>query len=465
MAVQSSILSRTALALGATEPALRLLLSILIAYPLAFVHRYFLYGKKPMQQHIFFCVSGLLIGYFNYGNDILHALITVGSTYVILVICGGTLASVCLVFGFTMGYLLMGYYYTGTETYDIKWSMPQCVLTLRLIGLAYDLYDGQKPTEELSAEQKKMSLKSFPSFLEVAGHTFFPSSFLVGPQFPMQRYLNFVHGRHTVGGALPDSISHGLQRFGAGCFYLALFQLGTSFYPDNYLISESFDESTLVYKCFVLAVWGKVTLYKYISCWLISEGGCIITGITYSGNVPPDPNTEPKWDGCANVILSVFEGASRFGHFIASFNTNTNHWVAYYVYKRLKFLGNRFISQAVALLFLAIWHGFHSGYYVCFLLEFIVMVMEKDLEPKLINNRTVKKFLEDPKIVPFVWVILKLYTLVFMGYCLVPFALLSFAKWWQVYKSVYFIGHLFFGLWPLYGRFVKRFLSSIDVRD
>jgi lysophospholipid acyltransferase 5 len=40
--------------------------------------------------------------------------------------------------------LISGYYMTGTETYDIKWSMPQCVLTLRLIGLAFDLFDGKK---------------------------------------------------------------------------------------------------------------------------------------------------------------------------------------------------------------------------------------------------------------------------------------------------------------------------------
>jgi lysophospholipid acyltransferase 5 len=39
---------------------------------------------------------------------------------------------------------MAGYYMTGTETYDIKWSMPQCVLTLRLIGLAFDLFDGKK---------------------------------------------------------------------------------------------------------------------------------------------------------------------------------------------------------------------------------------------------------------------------------------------------------------------------------
>ena len=50
-----------------------------------------------------------------------------------------------------------------------------------------------------------------------------------------------------------------------------------------------------------------------------------------------------------------------------------------YVYKRLKFLGNRSLSQAFALVFLAAWHGLHFGYYVCFFNEFIVMTFEKDV--------------------------------------------------------------------------------------
>lgn len=44
-----------------------------------------------------------------------------------------------------MGYLMTGYYLTSTENYDIKWTMPHCVLTLRLIGLAFDLSDGTQP--------------------------------------------------------------------------------------------------------------------------------------------------------------------------------------------------------------------------------------------------------------------------------------------------------------------------------
>ncbi|KAJ4440234.1 hypothetical protein ANN_08373 [Periplaneta americana] len=91
-------------------------------------------------------------------------------------------------------FIISGYYMTGTETYDIKWSMPQCVLTLRLIGLAFDLFDGKKSEEELSQEQKKTALSKTPSLLEVAAYTYFPASFLVGPQFPMKRYLDFVSG-------------------------------------------------------------------------------------------------------------------------------------------------------------------------------------------------------------------------------------------------------------------------------
>lgn len=50
-----------------------------------------------------------------------------------------------------------------------------------------------------------------------------------------------------------------------------------------------------------------------------------------------------------------------------------------YVYKRLKFLNNRYVSQVSALVFLAVWHGLHSGYYACFFMEFVVMNFERDV--------------------------------------------------------------------------------------
>lgn len=57
--------------------------------------------------------------------------------------------------------------------------------------------------------------------------------------------------------------------------------------------------------------------------------------------------------------------------------------VAYsYIYKRLKFLGNKLLSQALSLLFLAVWHGLHCGYLVCFQMEFLIVIIERQVRRK-----------------------------------------------------------------------------------
>lgn len=75
--------------------------------------------------------------------------------------------------------------------------MPQCILVLRLIGCSFDLYDGRQPAEKLNEESKKVALVKRPAFLEFAAHMFFPASFIVGPQFPMKRYQDFVAGKFS----------------------------------------------------------------------------------------------------------------------------------------------------------------------------------------------------------------------------------------------------------------------------
>lgn len=46
--------------------------------------------------------------------------------------------------------------------------------------------------EKLSGDQQKTALPFTPTLIEIAGHTYFPASFMVGPQFSMRRYLDFV---------------------------------------------------------------------------------------------------------------------------------------------------------------------------------------------------------------------------------------------------------------------------------
>lgn len=54
------------------------------------------------------------------------------------------------------------------------------------------------------------------------------------------------------------------------------------------------------------------------------------------------------------------------------------------VFKRLKFLGNKKVSHFSTLLFLTLWHGFHSGYFMCFAMEFIIITVEKQVGAQLL---------------------------------------------------------------------------------
>jgi lysophospholipid acyltransferase 5 len=47
-------------------------------------------------------------------------------------------------------------------------------------------------------------------------------------------------------------------------------------------------------------------------------------------------------------------------------------------------MNNRYISQISTLVFLALWHGLHSGYYMTFSLEFLIMKMEKEVSTFLL---------------------------------------------------------------------------------
>lgn len=442
-----SLLGMLSKQVGVSPAALSLLLSIFAGYPLSIIHRKFFYGKPAHIQHLYFIVTGLGIGYLNYGTEILHAVFAVVFSYLTMVVFRGNEICVAITFFFNMIYLLIGYYYSSTLNYDINWTMPQCVLVLRLIGTAFDYYDGNQPEGELSATSKKLALTKRPSFGEYCGLMFFPGSFLVGPQFPMRRYQDFVAGKFSsTEGKPPNCINPALKRLGLGVMYLAIFQVVGIFVNDDFILSESFVEMSFIKRYFLIGVWGRIALYKYISCWLITEGACIMFGVTHNGK---DEAGNIKWDGLANVDIVRFETATEFNHYIQSFNINTNHWVAQYVYKRLKFLGNRHLSQGSALLFLAIWHGFHSGYYTCFIFEFMVMYMEKDWQGILKKNPHVAAIFQKKPMDTLSYIALRIYTFGFMGWCMIPFALLTFSKYWQAYGAVNYMGIVLFLMWPI----------------
>lgn len=154
--------------------------------------------------------------------------------------------------------------------------MPHCVLTLRLIGLAFNIADGQRDESHLSAAQKKLLVKNKPSLLEVAAFTYFPASFLVGPQFSYRRYLSFINKEFDKHDGY---MAAGAKRAAVGLCYLIVNVVGSGYLNEKYVISSDFSANHgILMRMILVALWARITLYKYISCWLLTESVAICFG-------------------------------------------------------------------------------------------------------------------------------------------------------------------------------------------
>uniref|UniRef100_A0A674NSS9 Lysophospholipid acyltransferase 5 n=1 Tax=Takifugu rubripes TaxID=31033 RepID=A0A674NSS9_TAKRU len=282
-------------------------------YPFALVYRWFLFYQPATVLHLFHTLSGLALAVFNFGPQVYHSAVCVLVQFLMLRLMGRTVTTVLSSFVFQMVYLLAGYYYTATEEYDIKWTMPHCVLTLKLIGLSLDYYDGGKEAVSLS-QQKSAALTSVPSLLEVFGFSYFYYGFLVGPQFTLQSYkkfLSFILLSFLSFSALPA-----MRRFALGFLFLVIYAMFSPYFPDK---------RPFWYRCVFMLLWAKFNLYKYVTCWLIAVRRRLYIIWTW---LQWCSRGKHRWDACANMKVWLFETTPRFQGTIDSFNINTNEWAA-----------------------------------------------------------------------------------------------------------------------------------------
>lgn len=139
-----------------------------------------------------------------------------------------------------------------------------------------DISDGQRPDAELSAAQKKSCVRTKPNLLEVAAFTYFPSFFLVGPQLSFQRYLSFINKEFDK---YNGYLTAGAIRAAVGTCYLIVNVIGSGYLNDDYILSDDFTNNNgILMRVVLVGLWARITLYKYISCWVLSESVSICFG-------------------------------------------------------------------------------------------------------------------------------------------------------------------------------------------
>ncbi|KAF9091765.1 Lysophosphatidylcholine acyltransferase 3 [Mortierella sp. AD031] len=509
---------------GIPEPSLRLLLTVLAGYPISIFYRLIFLNKTSSivgesARNAFFLVTGLLMSYFFNSYDIVHPLTTCVGTWLIcrivsLVAPKNRALASTLGFVFNFGYLLTSYKYAATEEYDICYTMQQCVQCLRMIGYGMDFMDGQpkldkkKETTTPAAEEKvapspaavnpapapvavvgrektpisfgrDIALAQLPTLAETIGYAFFPFAFLVGPQFSFSLYKKFItmelfnvpiptsaagsDEAKAAAAATANGIPQGSLRYATRCFFLGVFYLGLGqvlggFFPTAALLGKAFLERSFAERVFIFWWTGKTILNKYLGIWTIAEGPCVLSGITFNGY---DAQGRPEWDGLRNVNPINYEFATSLTQIVTSFNMNTNFWAKLYVFKRLRFLGNKNLSALGVLLFLAVWHGTHIGYFFCFGLEFMDMETERRMSVRFgkpINAFIARQTGVAQMALKAAWgTITWLLTTSALYFAAVPFDLLQLDKSLQAVKAINYLG-IYFMLALL---FLDIFLSIV----
>jgi len=418
MELLNAAIDDVASAVGVATPVFKILVSLLLGYPLAFV-----FDNVPRSQvaarHVLSGLFGAFIVYFNFGTEgLVHTLGPAVGTFVLLDVVGVRLkqwtAAVVLNFAWSLGYLLVGYAAVATDGYHIDWTLPYCVLCLRLIGLGFDYWDEAAAIESAAAAASAPTATTTTSKagasgaaanaartavataspVELFGYALCFPSVMVGPQFSLRRYRLMITKRPPT---YRGRFAYAASRLLLGAVYLGANAVLSQYYNGGMINSEYYRGLGIGRATWMLWAVGKIAMSKYLGTWLVMEGAAALAGLGYRWDVDAKARAAAgaddkqkaqaaidaaTWDGAANVLPLQYEFASDLKGVIGAFNINTNEWCKQYIFKRCRFLGSKHASSIITLMFLAQWHGFKFGFYLTFFLEFLLVDVEARLRKR-----------------------------------------------------------------------------------
>ncbi|GAM22032.1 hypothetical protein SAMD00019534_052070 [Acytostelium subglobosum LB1] len=417
---------------------IKFFICMMASYPFAMILKRL---PNANMKHILSIVLGITYCSFSLGAySWVHSLISSTVVYILVNVLPRRVAHI-YVFVFAMGYMSASHWYRMYVDY-MGWTMdftaPQMVLTLKLTSFAWNLYDGSRPVAELSADEKKRSIKKIPTLLEFYGFVYYFPTFLAGPTIEIGDYLRYTSGEmFSEFKTIPSSGFAALKTFVLGLLCFPILTLGGT-YTVAYLFTPEFAMEPLYLRVF--RMWFHIVLsrFKYYFGWYVSEGSAILSGMSYNGL----KDGVPTWDRLTNVVPLKVELASNIRDVSTYWNMGTADWLKTYVYLRLAPAGTKpsFKSTIGTYAVSAFWHGFYPGYYIFFVLSAFLTEVAKDIRRKIRPY-----FVSGPKdtpIQPFKLgydIIGSMITAWFLNFYGASFLILSFDKTLVLWRSFSFM--------------------------
>ncbi|KAF7354960.1 hypothetical protein MSAN_01411100 [Mycena sanguinolenta] len=382
-------------AVGASVDQLKLIICLLVAYPLGslFIR---IPSSQPVLKHLF--NLGITMLFF---FPVLHLygafaqlLASVLATFYITKYYHSS-AMPWVVFAVVMGHLTVNHiirsiFQFSYETLEV--TGPQMVLVMKLTTFAWNVHDGRRRAEDLDKWQTAKRVTQFPSLLEFLGYSFYFPGILVGPYLDFVDYMDLINetlfkklavkgknGRNVPSGrkrVAYRKMFFGLAYLGVFCGLCSHMELrhrslsvvrGTKYAHPGRSISVLWGNGTHEILCgldsYGGASLGPLRRFAVSDCE--PQGASILTGLGFTGM---GPSGETTWDGAANVDPLNIELAPNFKVLLDSWNMKTNVWLRECVYKRVTPKGKKpgFRSSMITFGTSAFWHGIAGGYYLTF---------------------------------------------------------------------------------------------------
>jgi len=333
---------------GLQKDFLRSFMSILLAYPIAYVHRLIsitFTEKNPASfkaKHLLSFFGGIYICLFCIGaNRIWNSFICSIVSYAI-VLYGGKGAPK-LTFLWCMSYLSVCSIYWMYEDSSnnnfrvIMSSACQMMLTVRLTMFAYDICE-PFPMSGDKTISLAVSSKTMPTLLEFFGFVYFPSTILTGPNFSFKDYIDFTEMRmfndkHCGGRLPPSSLSASARKFFTGFLFVPITILSL-YYPMDLIITEDYLKMSAIQRFAYMWLFMFFYRSKYYFIWILTEGSASLCGLNYNG-LEEDGET-PKWDRLKNVDFFGIEFAQNISMINSSWNITVTRWLKNYIYLRVR---------------------------------------------------------------------------------------------------------------------------------
>ncbi|XP_061167600.1 lysophospholipid acyltransferase 7-like [Saccostrea echinata] len=411
--------------------------------------------SSPETKKLACTLVGAVVALITIGRHSLHPVaVTVVNIFIIKVV--GPRKCHMYAFIWCFGYLA---FFRTCHHFGIPQVSPlsnaiQLFVTLRLIGLAFEIHDScmDEWNKDVTSDEDRAHWRRYkcisPSAIDMFQYTFCYIGQFTGPYYKYRTYLDMVN---TSNVANIPSIQPVLHRMKDLPLIAITYLVFSNFFSIKYATSSEFYENPFWYRLLFMMPMFIIFRTRLYMAWILSECMCMAIGLgaypkaskPKCGEGPTDLeefhnstlSKDPiKYDYETIHNLSIYGcelgRTTKVG--LRSWNMTVQYWLAAYCHRRIP-NSLKAYRVAITMTVSAFWHGIYPGYYLSFLLVPVILLAEDKMRAAFRHG-------SQTQIECFDWACW-FFKMRGFDYMCMGFLLLRLDYTLTYWRSIYFIGH------------------------